>query len=44
MSELKFKPPMRKMSLDEAVNNTMTPEAWKAYIDLHEVAVTRRDD
>lgn len=32
------------MTIDEALNCRMTTEAWKAYIELHEMQNTRRDD
>jgi len=44
MPQLKPRPATRKMSLDEALNSTMTPDAWKAYIEMHEKQNTRRDD
>ena len=44
MSKIIPKQTPRKMSLDEAVNSTMTPQAWKAYIEMHEMHNTRRDD
>ena len=44
MTQIKPRFEAKKMSLDEAINMSMTPEAWKAYIEFHEQKITRRDD
>ena len=41
MTEIK---PKYKMSLNEAVNKKMDDKAFEAYLLLHEVSITRRDD
>lgn len=37
-------PRYKPMSLDQAVNSRMDKEAFEAYLNLHEVYATRRDD